>query len=155
MGSPAAWLSLLIVSAVGLIIALQEFGWLPFRFPRSRRQTSQLWFARFGPVRAAWWWGIDLGSGLTTIVTFPGYWLLIIGIALNGSAAFGAFILGLYGLSRGIAVVLQPHLLSVTDLPPQYYVHSLLVYRRQLHSLHRGGLLVMGLALAISGIALK
>jgi hypothetical protein len=99
-----------------------------------------------GPVGAAFWWGADLGSGLTTLVTFSGYWLLVAAVLLRGGAIYGAIVLGLYATGRALSVAVVPLLLD-RNLPLLPALRGLWQYRPSLHRWHAYGLL--GLALGI------
>ncbi|MGH2443984.1 MAG: hypothetical protein ACRDFX_12585 [Chloroflexota bacterium] len=99
---PAPWVAL---GVAGVLLTIREIGVLPFPIPQIRRQTNKTWYHHLGPVTAAWWWGVDTGSGLTTIVTYSAYWLVVIAVLLHGSALYGALALGLYALGRSTAVL--------------------------------------------------
>jgi hypothetical protein len=90
------------------LLVLRELGWLRFPIPQFPRQTVKTWFPAVSAAHAAFWWGLDLGSGLTTLVTFSGYWLIVAAAVLKGDAAFGALLLGGYGLGRSLPIALAP-----------------------------------------------
>jgi hypothetical protein len=97
-----------ILGTLSLTFILREFGWMRFPVPQMDRQTNKTWRSRFGPESAAWWWGLDLGSGLTTLVTFSGYWLLVLATLFKGEVIYGGLVIGLYGLGRALSVILVP-----------------------------------------------
>lgn len=150
LGSIGGWVGLappdrsvwLGMGGLSLVLALREFGWLRFPVPQWPRQTQKLWGNRFGPVAAAWWWGLDLGSGLTTLVTFSGYWLLVLATFLRGSAGYGALVLGLFGLGRALAVSIAPQLFDRHRLLRDT-MHDLLREGHQLRRWHGFGLVVL------------
>lgn len=137
------WLAL---SSVATILALREFGRIDFPIPQRSRQTAKTWYGRFGPIGAAWWWGVDLGSGLTTIVTFSGYWLLAITAVMGGSPVYGALVIGLYGLGRASSVWLTPMVMGPI-LPSS--LGELLAIRPHLHRWHARILTAVAFALAL------
>ena len=51
------------LSSVAAILAMREFGRIDFPIPQRSRQTVKTWYGRFGPVGAAWWWGIANAVG--------------------------------------------------------------------------------------------
>lgn len=145
-----AWLCL---AGLSTLLALRELGWIRFPIPQWRRQTEKMWGFRFGPLGAAWWWGIDLGSGLTTHVTFSSYWLLVLAILFNGSAVYGGLVLGLYGLGRALPVSVVPRLLEATD-PLWVTLNDLWQQYPHLHRWHRYGLAGLALGLVVRALIL-
>jgi hypothetical protein len=143
----------LLLGGISAALALREFGRFQFPVPQCRRQTQKVWGNRFGPATAAWWWGLDLGSGLTTIVTFSGYWLLVLAVLFGSDARYGAAVLGLYGLGRSLSVVLVPLLLDRTSTLLAA-LQRLRGYRPYLHRWHGYGLLGLALGLTIRGMVL-
>lgn len=98
--------SLVVGFSVWLILA--TLGVVRERRLGPSRQTHPAWVRTIGRERAAFLWGIDLGSGLTTIVTYPGFWLLPMVVALSGDPLLGMISFGLYSMARSAPVVLGP-----------------------------------------------
>ncbi len=142
------WLGL---AGLSLALAWREFEGLRFPIPQWPRQTKKTWYHRFGAVGAAYWWGIDLGSGLITRVTFSGYWLLVLAILFQGTPAYGGLVLGLYGLGRALAVGIPPVLLGEMHIINM--LNLLLDQRPRLHRWHGYGLVGLALGLALRGIS--
>ncbi len=144
------WLTL---GVIGLILALREVGFIRFNIPQLRRQTKSSWYRKFGPIQAAWWWGVDLGSGLTALITFSGYWLLVLAILFRGDTLYGGAVLGLYGTGRAIAVGLPPLVLGLrTSEAYSSSLPSLLTFRPDLRKLHGYGLMIIALGLLLNGV---
>jgi hypothetical protein len=118
------------------LLVLRELGWLRFPIPQVRRQTVKTWFPAASASRAAFWWGLDLGSGLTTLVTFSGYWLIVAAAVLKGDAAFGALLLGGYGLGRSLPIVLVPMTTDCRRTLQPEYVGRVIAYRPRLRRWH-------------------
>src|SRR5579883_832701 len=59
-----------------LILAVRECGWISFKLPEIKRQTQKVWAHEFGFVTAAAMWGLDVGCGVTTYVTYSGFFVL-------------------------------------------------------------------------------
>lgn len=95
----------MVLGLLALGLVLREVGTLRFPITIVRRQTSKSWLDRFGSNVGAFFWGIDLGSGASTIVVFSGYWLVLTAVALNGSIEYGVVVFGLYTLGRLTAVL--------------------------------------------------
>jgi hypothetical protein len=72
------------------------------------RQTHPAWARRFGRVQAAFLWGLDLGTGLTTQSTYVGYWLLPLAVLAAGQPAVGLAAYLVFSLTRSAPVVLGP-----------------------------------------------
>lgn len=147
-----AWPFWTALGGLSLILAAREFGWLKFGVPQCRRQTSKMWFVSMGPVRAAWWWGVDLGSGLTTLVTFSGYWILILAILFNGTPGYGALLLGVFALGRAAAVGGVPLLVAIRQSNLIQFAEALLDHREELRRWHGYGLLSIAGVLLLRAI---
>lgn len=102
------WLAL----GVGVATMAREIGWLTFRLPQVRRQTSDVWSKMFSGSVAAALWGFDLGLIFTTWLTFSGVWLLLVVTLLSQSAAFGAALFLTYWIGRMLTVWIAPFLLK-------------------------------------------
>lgn len=73
---------------------------------------------RYGPVSSAFLWGVDLGLGLTTRVTFASYWVLLLACFALGDPFGGAVPLGSYGLGRTLLVASGPILTAKSEPAP-------------------------------------
>lgn len=94
--------AVLAILAAGL--ALRELG-IPRRArPGFARQTRKSWFLVYGRNWAAFLWGLDLGSGLTTIRVFSSFWLLPAGALLVADPVVGSLVYGSYGVGRTLLV---------------------------------------------------
>lgn len=149
--TPALWM---LLSGLSAVLALHEFYWLRLPIPQLHRQTSKWWRTRFGAVGAAWLWGLDLGSGLTTIVTFSGYWILVLAALSSGEAWYGGLILGMFGVSRAIVVFLMPKLVMLQENHLCWMIQTLPSYQATLHKWHALGLFIIGMGLAVRLIKL-
>lgn len=146
-----AWL---LLSAVGLAFASREFELLRFPVPQWPRQTNKVWGNRFGFTAAAWSWGVDLGSGLTTIVTYSGYWILVLAAVLKGDVVYGAVILAMFALGRVSSVVIVPHMLE-SDRSLLDSLRGLPAHRPDLQRWHRYSLVALAAGLATQAVAFR
>src|SRR6516225_7070849 len=66
----------IVAYALGVLstAALADAGVRGATPPSIPRQTCSLWFRRFGPLRAWFFWGLDLGLGVTTYRATSLYW---------------------------------------------------------------------------------
>ena len=144
--TPVLWM---ILSGLSAVLALHELYWLRLPIPQLHRQTAKWWRARFGAVGAAWLWGLDLGSGLTTIVTFSGYCILVLAALNSGNVWYGGLILGIFGISRAIVVFIMPKLVMSQENHLRWMIQTLPSYQTALHKWHALGLFVIGMGLTV------
>jgi len=102
----AVALSLAAVSAT--VLAFNEFGALAFDTIGVRRQTSKLWIHKYGFTLAAALWGLHIGLGFTTRVTYGGYWALLAIVFAIGDARVGIAVMTAYWLGRALPLWLMP-----------------------------------------------
>lgn len=137
--APSWSASCLLLGILATALWLHQLGRLGFPIPQLPRQTQKLWYGPRGPVHAAWWWGLDLGSGLTTLINFPIYWILPAAIFFFGSTVGGALILAAYALGRAVAVWLPPILIGgrapLREVPLALVRHQPLMRQWQAHIL--------------------
>jgi cytochrome c biogenesis protein CcdA len=108
-----------LVVAVALLLAARELGWLRFQLPQRERQTEKVWAHEFGFVTAAAMWGFHIGFGLTTYVSYGGFWVLTLAAFAVGEPAYGAVLMLLYWFGRAMPVWLMPliwHSRDTSDL---------------------------------------
>lgn len=152
LGHPGSAVASLVLGLLAFALVLREIGILGFPITIVRRQTSKTWLDRFGPSVGAFVWGIDLGSGLLTIVVFSGYWLVLAAVVLSGSFGYGALVFGMYTLGR-LTAVLTP-LRSVSHAPDVVTaVEPLLGDRPTLTRAHTITLGVLAAGLLVRGLA--
>lgn len=147
LGGPWSWgRSALVILTIGL--AAIELGMIRRPAPLIRRQTQKLWTDRFGHVTSAVLWGIDLGFGLTTRVTFASYWSLVAAAIALGPEK-GAFLMAGYGAGRAILVATGP--LLIRRQPAEALGSELFRLEGAWHHLHGVVLLAMA-ALIVSEV---
>lgn len=105
-------LSVAVAAAVALAVDLRVLR-TPYLY--CRRQVQSIWWREGHEERAAFLWGIQLGIGPLTYLPSCSYYVLVWIAALLGPV-LGGFVLGLYGLARGI------HPALVTLLRPRHRV---------------------------------
>ncbi len=100
-----------ITGSIGLILAAREWNILSFGLPERKLQTEKFWAHQFGFVGASLLWGLHIGLGFFTRITYGGFWLLA-AIALSlGDPVFGAAMMSAYWLGRALSVWVAPLLL--------------------------------------------
>jgi hypothetical protein len=75
------------------------------RLPRYGRQVNEDWMSRYRGWVYGGGYGLQLGAGLTTIVTAALVYLVFLLCLLSGSWAAGALLGGTFGLVRGLVVL--------------------------------------------------
>lgn len=135
----------LVLIGAAALLSLTEAMDAGERFHPIHRQTRKHWYAQFGPTRASFMWGADLGVGFTTRVYFLSFWLIVLACLVLGSLTLGTFIFGAYGLGRSLLILTGPLLIRRTgplDLVPQ-----LIQSRHDWHIVHAVLLLATALGL--------
>lgn len=130
--SGAAGIGLYLAALLSLILAAREWGWIKFRLPERKLQTEKVWAHNFGFVMASAMWGLHIGLGFATRVTYGGFWVLVAAILALGDPRFGAILMLGYWLGRALPLWLAPLFLSsdeVGNLSESIFDHRL-VYRR-------------------------
>lgn len=92
-----AWWS---VVAVALFAVAVESGLLPRPVPLLKRQTRQAWRRRMGPTTAAFWWGVDLGNGLTTVANYRTFWVFALASFVMANPIASLILYTAYGFGR-------------------------------------------------------
>jgi hypothetical protein len=128
----AARIALYVVALLSLILAAREWGWIKFRLPEQKLQTEKVWVHDFGFVWASAMWGLHIGLGFATRITYGGFWLLVAAILALDSPAFGAVLMLSYWIGRALPVWLAPLLLSsdkVLDSTEAVFEHGYVFHR--------------------------
>src|SRR5258708_22474189 len=87
---------LYFVSALSLLFAAREWGWIHFRLPEAKRQSEKAWAHCFGFVMASAMWGFHIGLGFATRVNFGGFWVLAALAVVLASPWYGGALMLLY-----------------------------------------------------------
>lgn len=95
-----------VLGAVLVIGGGVDAGLLGLKKVTTRRQTPGYWPCTFGDYPAAFAWGFDLGSLVTTRIPFQASLILPIASFLSGSVVFAVGAMASYGLARALAVSL-------------------------------------------------
>ena len=92
------------VGALAFTYAAREALGLPIPLLDRRRQVPEWWRTFFSPSVAAFLYGVGLGSGFFTFLTF-GTFIAVAGAALaSGSPALGALLCAPFGLARALSL---------------------------------------------------
>jgi cobalamin synthase len=110
-------LSLAVLALGGAVITVAaELGLGGFRIPVHHRQVNERWLDQFRPWVYAGGFGWQVGTGLATYIMTPALYLMIL-LSVLTSAPWVALAVGaLFGLARGLAVLLGRHLTDPASL---------------------------------------
>jgi hypothetical protein len=94
--------AVLVLGALLLAAADGHIGRL--RTPSLRRQTDPMFFRRFGPRRAFLLWGLDIGTGISTIRITSLFWFALALASLAVPPIWAPAVLSTYGLALTLAL---------------------------------------------------
>jgi hypothetical protein len=126
-------LALYGLALLALLLAAREWGWIMFPLPERSRQTEKFWVHNFGFRWASAMWGLHIGLGFATRVTYGGFWVLVCVAVAFGDPRYGAVLMMVYWLGRALSVWLSPTFvrqLPDTTTPSELVLADGLVYRR-------------------------
>ncbi len=104
-GAPSgAWTA--VALAVTLVTLASETGAAGMRLPVHHRQVNERWLDAYRPWVYGAGFGWQIGCGLATYITTAAVYLTVALGALTGSPAAAVALGGLFGLVRGVAVML-------------------------------------------------
>jgi len=108
--------ALLVLAALALAGLVVDAGWRGMRVPGPRRQVEENWLTTYrGWVYGAGF-GVQLGLGVTTIVTASATWIALACALLSGSFAGGVIVGTTFGLVRAVPVLLTARIREPGDL---------------------------------------
>lgn len=90
-----------VIAMVAALALALEVGGVKVELPALRRQVPATWRNLYGARLAAAGWGMQLGAGFLTYVTWPGFYVALVSTLFLG-LPFGPVILALYALLRGL-----------------------------------------------------
>jgi hypothetical protein len=96
-----------VAAGVAVVAAASDARIVGFALPIHRRQVNERWLDTFRPWFYGLGFGVQIGSGLATYITTAAVYLFVALAALSGrpAAALGAG--ALFGLVRGLSVLLS------------------------------------------------
>jgi hypothetical protein len=104
LGAPWGDAGLIALAVVAGIYALRELFGLPIPLPDLDRQVPEWWRTFFSKNVAAFLYGIGLGIGFLTYLSFGTYVAVMTGAFISGDVRTGAALCGAFGLSRSLAL---------------------------------------------------
>ena len=126
LGAVAAVLSLvvgahgaarLVAVAMGaLVAAASDARVAGFAVPSHRRQVNERWLDQYRPWVYGGGFGWQIGTGVATYITTAAVYLLVLVVAVSGVPALALAGGVLFGLTRGVAVLLTRRVRTGDDL---------------------------------------
>ena len=107
MGLRAPWgpASLWALVSVALLYMLREAFDIPVPVPDRHRQVPEWWRTFYSPAVAATLYGLGLGIGFLTFLSFGTYVVVAAAALFFGDPLTGALLCAPFGLARGLSVV--------------------------------------------------
>lgn len=105
-----------VATVGGAVTLLAEVGVGGFRLPIHRRQVNERWLDQFRPWVYGIGFGWQIGAGLATYIKTGAIYLVIVFAALSGSPETALLAGIVFGLVRGLAVLLGRHITSPVAL---------------------------------------
>lgn len=122
-----------LIGFLSLVLATREWGWISFHLPERKRQTEKFWVHEFGFVMASAMWGLHIGLGFATRVTYGGFWILVAVALALGDPVYSTVLMLAYWLGRVLPVWVAPALLDSSSAAinlPETISDQRLVYHR-------------------------
>jgi site-specific recombinase len=95
-----------VIALVALLYSARELARLPLPLFDRRRQVPEWWRNFYSPRVAALLYGLSLGIGFLTFLTFGSFVVVSVVAIASGSPLEGAVLCGSFGLARGLAVLI-------------------------------------------------
>jgi hypothetical protein len=107
-----------LVALLAGVAAARELGLVRYPLPEAHRASNSAWAKRWGPVRGAFMWGVDIGSFFTTWQTYAGgAWVVAVAF-LSGSPAIAAGLMMAYWAGRAANAWLGPVMVPNAIITP-------------------------------------
>lgn len=101
------------VALGAVLLSAREVGLLSFYLPERRCQTEKHWSREFDHLTVSIMWGLHIGIGFATRITYGGFWLLVLVIVAFGVPKLGIVLMLSYWIGRTLSVWLAPILVPV------------------------------------------
>ncbi len=104
VGAPWGRAGIAVVGVVALLYALREGAGLPIPLPDRHAQVPEWWRAFYSPRVASFLYGVGLGVGLLTFLSFGTFVAVAAAALVSGDPLLGAGLCAPFGLARGVSV---------------------------------------------------
>jgi methylamine utilization protein MauE len=106
-GAPWGNAGLWALALVAALFATRELFGVPIPQPNLHRQIPDWWRTFFSPPVASLFYGLGLGIGFLTYISFGTLVAVAAAAAVSGNALAGGPLLGAFGLTRGLSVLVS------------------------------------------------
>lgn len=103
-GAPWGAPGLFVLATIAALYALRESAGAPVPLPARRAQVPSWWRTFFSPPVAGLLYGLALGVGFLTYLSFGTFVAVAAAAALGGDPLVGAALCAPFGVGRGLAV---------------------------------------------------
>jgi hypothetical protein len=107
-------------SVILLGLAVADLGHFGLRTPSVNRQTRSYWWRSFGVIGGWFAWGLDLGTGITTLRSTSLFWGSLALAFVQVPPARALTIIPLYGLGLGLSLSMATLALPRFDLQTRF-----------------------------------
>lgn len=114
--SPAPAVALAVASAAALAAAAMDLGVVGAPLPHHRRQVDETWLDQYRGWVYGLGFGAQIGSGLATYIMTAAVYLTVVLAALTGEPLLAVGIGALFGLVRGLMILLGVRLADPSRL---------------------------------------
>ena len=101
---PSREAAALAVAIAALVYLARETFGVPIPLPDRKRQVPEWWRTFFSPPVAAFLYGLGLGVGVLTYLTFGTFAAVMVGAVAAGDPLTAVLLCAPFGLARGLAV---------------------------------------------------
>lgn len=105
IGAPWGTPGIVALAVVALVYALREGLRLPVFVPDRHAQVPEWWRTFYSPTVSSFLYGLGLGVGFFTYLSFGTYVAVTVAALLSGHPFVGALLCGAFGLARGLSVL--------------------------------------------------
>lgn len=148
LGGPWTDAGPIVLAVVALVYAARELFGLPIPLPDRSAQVPAWWRSFYGPDVTAALYGIGLGPGFLTYLTFGTHAAVLVGAFVAADPLLGAAITAPFGFARGLSILIGARATNEEH-------SAVLADRLTMGGVRRGPALVNALALvAVAAAAL-
>jgi hypothetical protein len=109
LGAPWGAAGLVAVAVAAALYAARAAVGLPVPIPDRHRQVPDWWRSFFSAPTAAVLYGLGLGVGFLTFLTFGTFVAVAVAALATGDPLLGAVLCAPFGLARGLTVLVSRH----------------------------------------------
>ncbi len=105
LGAPWGTPGAIVVAVIAAAYFAREAIGVPIPIPQRKRQVPEWWRSFFTPPGAAFLYGLGLGVGFLTYLSFGTFVVVASASLAAGEPALGALVCAPFGVARGVVVV--------------------------------------------------